>query len=190
MAAEGSPGLEEERPGSASSWMRWDSYGLEWLFDPDRTDHLPIDEQLKLYQQRDLTRTKVFKFARRIWGGPPSRKRVINITAAEPSEREPRGGLSIPKSKDECENSKFGMDQELINAQLKNKQILDEYRNWMDQRKKFRGQLDSMGLNEEWLRRKPNKTAQEQRVLMRMIEARTKKPLTPIVSWSFMSEFI
>jgi ABC-type dipeptide/oligopeptide/nickel transport system ATPase subunit len=74
------------------------------------------------------------------------------------------------------------MDKELIEAQLKNKQILDDYKTWVDQRKQFRSQLDSMGLNEEWLRRKPHKTAQEQRVLVRMIDARTVRPVTPIVS--------
>ena len=68
---------EEERPGSADSWQSWKTYNFEWLYDPNRFDHLPIDEQLKLYKHRDLKQTKIYKFAAQIWGAPQSRKRKI-----------------------------------------------------------------------------------------------------------------
>jgi hypothetical protein len=55
----------------------WDTYNLEWLFDPDRMDHLPVEEQVKLYKQRDLAKVKFFKTACKIFGAPKSRKRVI-----------------------------------------------------------------------------------------------------------------
>ena len=32
----------------------WSTYNFEWLFDLDRIDHLPIEEQLKLFKHRDL----------------------------------------------------------------------------------------------------------------------------------------
>ena len=57
-----------------------------------------------------------------------------------------------------------------------------EYKSWVANRKTFRADLESMGLNEEWLAKKPNKTALEQRVLRRMIEERYPKPPTPPVS--------
>ena len=55
----------------------WDTYNFEWLFDPERMDHLPIEEQVKLYKQRDLHKVKFFKTACKIFGAPRSRKRVI-----------------------------------------------------------------------------------------------------------------
>jgi hypothetical protein len=54
-----------------------DSYSLEWLFDSDRMDHLPIEDQLKMYRCRDLKQSKLFRFGIGLWETLPSRKRRL-----------------------------------------------------------------------------------------------------------------
>jgi hypothetical protein len=54
-----------------------DSYNFDWLFDPKRMDHLPVNEQLKLYKQRDLGQSKLFRFGINLWETLPSRKRRL-----------------------------------------------------------------------------------------------------------------
>ena len=50
---------QTERKTSANSTDSWDTYNFEWLFDVNRIDHLPIEEQLKIYKHRDLGKVKV-----------------------------------------------------------------------------------------------------------------------------------
>jgi len=158
----------------------WDTYNLEWLFDPDRTDHLTIDEQLKLYQQRNLRRTKVYKFASKIWGSPASRKRVFYAS----SHNVPQYGEENVLRKAKLEKdalTQLEKDSEHLASGLKATEVLREYKIWINERKKFRNQIDLMRLSEEWLRRKPDKTGQEQRVLARMIEKKLIRPPSPVV---------
>ncbi|KAK2148452.1 hypothetical protein LSH36_497g02056 [Paralvinella palmiformis] len=158
----------------------WDTYNLEWLFDPDRTDHLTIDEQLKLYQQRNLRRTKVYKFASKIWGSPASRKRVFYAS----SHNVPQYGEENVLRKAKLEKDALAQlekDSEHLASGLKATEVLREYKIWINERKKFRNQIDLMRLSEEWLRRKPDKTGQEQRVLARMIEKKLIRPPSPVV---------
>jgi hypothetical protein len=54
-----------------------------------------------------------------------------------------------------------------------------EYKEWYSKRQQLRGNLDSMGLNEEYLKRKADRTELEKRVMTRMKAARTVKPETP-----------
>ena len=61
-----------------------DSYDLEWLFDQGRVDHLPIDDQLKLYRSRDLGRSKLFRFGIGLWDTLPPRKRRLTAPAMNP----------------------------------------------------------------------------------------------------------
>jgi len=57
--------------------MTDDSYNLEWLFDQRRVDHLPIEDQLKLYHCRNLSRSKLFRFGIGLWDTLPPRKRRL-----------------------------------------------------------------------------------------------------------------
>ena len=158
----------------------WDTYNLEWLFDPDRTDHLTIDEQLKLYQQRNLKRTKVYKLASRIWGAPASRKRVIYASMHNKPQFGEENVLRKTKQQKDI-LAQLGKDNEQLASGLKATEILREYKTWINERKQFRNQIDLMRLSEEWLRRKPDKTGQEQRVLARMIEKKLIHPPSPVV---------
>lgn len=42
------PPQDAGRPASARSDSSLSNYNLQWLFDPNRIDHLPIEEQLKV----------------------------------------------------------------------------------------------------------------------------------------------
>ena len=186
-ATEVSPALEmdKERPGSADSWQSWQTYNFEWLFDPERFDHLPIEEQLKLYKHRDLKHTKIYKIAARIWGAPLSRKRKIVAPPMNTTwEQGPLStGIKAQQINSELKPTKAIRKQQTSadHEEMSNKNNIKSYNKWMNDRKKFRANLDNMGLNEEWLARKPDKTALEHRVLRRMIEERNPKAPPPPV---------
>ena len=57
----------------------------------------------------------------------------------------------------------------------------DLYRQWLQQRQKLRKGLESLGLSDEWLARKPDKTELERRVLRRILEEKYPKiPDVPV----------
>ena len=158
-----------------------DDLNLPWLFDPDRNDHLPLGEQLAMYAQRDLRRGKLFNIGARLWPNDRrSRKRVFNVGGGGSYSR------SAPVVGDAHAVSSTGPlrpykphivepdPKELRKqAELAMKQ---EQSDWVEQRKKFRQQLDGLGLSEEYLRRKPDKTLMELRVLREMVAVRTAQP--------------
>ncbi len=166
----------------------WSQYNLDWLFDSDRLDHLSIEEQMKFYKQRNLKKTKLFKRAAEIFGAPASRKRVIVAPPLYTSwykEGYPEG-VSIDKQfyTSSVIPPKVP-EQTPSTAEIRGREErakFEEYQNWVSDRRKFRKDLDSLGLSEEWLSRKLHKTALEQRVLTRMIAERTNRPPTPPVS--------
>ena len=181
--------VSDMRPLSSNTDIFGSTYNLQWLFDPDRIDHLPIEEQLKLFKQRDLKKTKIFKIASNIWGGPLSRKRLcvappmyesrtehVHPFASQQmvvtSELKPQVPVPIPPSKEELKEEA-------------EREKLVQYKNWVSDRKNFRNNLDTMGLTEDYLAKKPNRTALESRVLRRMLEEKYPKVDTPPVSKQF-----
>lgn len=180
-----------ERPESAASDMS--DYCLPWLFDPNRHDHLPIEEQLQFYKHRNLRTVKIYKIATQMWGMQLKRKRIIE---APPMEQ------IVGSSTDDTPIDSFKMQKEstMMNSQLKPQlppekkptqaevnafaqhQRIEDYKSWIKERKEFRKNLDSMGLSEEWLAKKPDRTALENKVLHRIIQERTPKHEPPPVS--------
>ena len=59
------------------------SYPLHRLFDPYNLDHVPEKDRLNKFKKRDLAHVKHYKAAVRIFGGPLSRKRVIEAPPME-----------------------------------------------------------------------------------------------------------
>ncbi|CAH1783951.1 unnamed protein product, partial [Owenia fusiformis] len=182
-------------PPTNPPWYTWpdSEMGLERLYDVDNMDHIPEDKRLDQFQQRDLHKTHFYKTAAKIFGPPKSRKRVI---IAPPMEkpvrfarlqvdddesfkplidndpdldvRQPRFPTSMTSANtSSTDNTKVSQDE------------INDYKDWITKRKKFRKDIDQMGLREEWLVNKPNKTALEKRVLRRMIAERLPKPETP-----------
>lgn len=155
------------------------SFPLSRLFDPYNFDHIPENERLKGFAKRDLAHIKHYKAAVKIFGGPLSRKRAI---VAPPMETPLKHRLGLYL------NRPSSPIAQVLNSPLKpqipkqnvqegkaeevTKQEEEEasYKKWIEERQKFRTDLEGMGLNEGWLKRKPNKTNLEKRVLRRMIQ--------------------
>ena len=53
------------------------SFDLERLFDEYNMDHIPEEQRLDQFKQRDISYVKYYKSAVKIFGGPISRRRVI-----------------------------------------------------------------------------------------------------------------
>ena len=160
------------------------SFNFDWLFDPDRIDHLPIAEQLERYTKRDLAKVKLYKIATKIWGAPLSRKRYIEAGPMYGDGRlKPIGVSDSSKITADLQppvKHSYGPSSEVIQQQLA-KDKVSNYKSWMDNRKTFRKNLDNMGLNDEYLTRKPNKTELERRVLKKLLVAKhMKPPPTPV----------
>ena len=158
----------------------FDDLNLPWLFDPDRNDHLPLEEQLAMYAERDLLRGKLFNIGARLWPNDRrSRKRVFNVGGGSYSRSAPVIGdahavLSTGPLRPYKPHTIEPDAKELRKqAELAKRQ---EQKDWVEQRKRFRAQLDGLGLSEDYLRRKPNKTLMELRVLREMVAVRTAQP--------------
>jgi hypothetical protein len=72
-----------------------DTFNLEWLFDPERVDHLPIEDQLKMYRCRDLRQSKLFRFGIGLWDTLPSRKRRLVAPPMAVSDDDNHGNGTI-----------------------------------------------------------------------------------------------
>ncbi|XP_033647564.1 EF-hand calcium-binding domain-containing protein 12-like [Asterias rubens] len=163
-------------------------FGLRWLFHPNHSEFLPIDEQLKQYKARDLTKTKLYATATKLWGLSRSRKRVF---IAPPMGEHPGRDLNLRQSnvklKPMTEKPKTPPPKtgdwalsELEKLTLHEKEVEEkssEYKSWLGERMKLRNGLESLGLSEEWLRNKPDPTPMERRVVDRMKEERVSKLL-------------
>ena len=121
----------------------WDEYNFDWLFDPDRFDHLPIEEQVKLYKSRDLRQAKLYKCAAKIWGEPRSRVRRIvappMCTQLEPpdpgSDAEPEvvvaSSSSSLNSRTSAEKPLTGPDVRSLAFQVMPEAVAS-YQKWLD----------------------------------------------------------
>lgn len=164
------------------------SFPLHRLFDHRNLDHVPKHKRLDNFEKRDLAHVKHYKAAVKIFGGPLSRKRVIQ---APPMETPMKHRLGVyvnqkepPPSTQLCSDIRprnfiIDDDAEAIAAGKKAAAEEDSYKKWIADRQKFRNDLDNMGLNTEWLRRKTDKTEIEKRVYKKMVEDARPKPIPP-----------
>ncbi|XP_041460330.1 LOW QUALITY PROTEIN: EF-hand calcium-binding domain-containing protein 12-like [Lytechinus variegatus] len=158
-------------------------FGLLRLFNPDSTEFLPMEEQLKLYKHRDLSLTKTYITAARVFGNPRVRKRVH----VAPKMDGGQGGKSVNTRRAKSEMVQDGrprlkpINKDDMVLTERDKQIIHdnevqermaEYKSWLHDRMALRAGLESMGLKESWLRAKPDPTPLERRVLLQLEEAR------------------
>ena len=160
------------------------SFPLARLFDKFNLDHVPERKRMDEFEHRDLAHIKHYKAAVKIFGGPLSRKRVM---VAPPMETPMKHRLGLyayktedptpPKLNSELKPQKpFEVPEpEEITAARKYREREDNYKSWFQGRQTFRNDLENMGLNSEWLSKKPNKTVLEKRVLRQLQEAENKK---------------
>lgn len=160
------------------------SYPLARLFDPLNMDHIPERQRMEQFEHRDLAHVKHYKAAVKIFGGPLSRKRVIVAPRMETPMKH-RLGLymdrkSPPPSKPFNTNlepqipPEKGLPEELVIAKQAQERE-DKYKAWFKERQKFRNDLENMGLNIDWLTKKPDKSVLEKRVLRQLNDAKGQK---------------
>ena len=164
------------------------SFDLARLFDPYNFDHIPKNDRLGLFKQRDLPHVRHYKAAVKIFGGPPHRTRQI---VAPPMETPIKHRLGLyqnvftppePPSlngplKPPPEPVKQPTEEEKAAAEENDK--FSKYKKWMAERKQLRSNLDNLGLNENFLARKPDKSELEKRVQAKYRRDRLWKPPSP-----------
>lgn len=160
------------------------SFPLTRLFDRFNLDHVPESKRMEEFEHRDLAHVKHYKAAVKIFGGPFSRKRVM---VAPPMETPMKHRLGIyldqrtmpaaPTLNTELKPQKpFEVPEpEEIVAARAAREREDKYKSWFKERRQFRNDLENMGLNTEWLSKKPNKTELETRVFKQLKDAERKK---------------
>ncbi|KAK7496162.1 hypothetical protein BaRGS_00012572 [Batillaria attramentaria] len=161
------------------------SFDLDRLFDHYNMDHIPVDQRLNGFKHRNLPHVKHYKAAVNIFGGPLSRKRVM---IAPPMETPLKHRLGMYMNRREhplppvlnnqaqpvAPAPKPPTEEELQEKAQKEKEA--SYKNWFAERQALRGKLDGMGLSEDLLRRKVDKTELEARVERQLRAKRTWKP--------------
>eukprot|EP00057_Strongylocentrotus_purpuratus_P006457 XP_011660931.1 PREDICTED: EF-hand calcium-binding domain-containing protein 12 isoform X2 [Strongylocentrotus purpuratus] len=174
---------EKKSRSDGESMEDWLDFGLERLFNPESTEFLPMEEQLKLYKHRDLIRSKTYTTAARVFGNPRVRKRVhvapkmdgdvgrsVNVRRAHSDLTQQDGRPRLkPISKEDMVLTE--KDKQIIHDN-EVQEKMKEYKGWLRDRMALRAGLESMGLKESWLRAKPNPTPLERRVLLQLEEAR------------------
>lgn len=178
----------QERPGSVLSDL---GFSLDRLFDPENYDSTTAEKYLKKYANRhdEMTRTKLFKIAVKVFGVQQPRRRVIVAPPMEKIETTRfRDTQEIPsqvpllslKPSKQIQSKSKDDDAEIDIEDFDSKEV-KEYKKWVKERKKLRKDVETMGLSEEWLANKPDKTPLELSMLQKFIEERTPKRPTPEV---------
>lgn len=157
------------------------SFEMERLFDHYNFDHIPEEERLGRFKQRDLAYVKRYKAAVKIFGGPSSRTRVIVAPPMEtplkhrlgyyvnvfqpPPAPVLNGSLRPPPDK-----AKLPSKQET--AHKEEAEHLAYYKSWIMKRKQLREDLDNLNHLENYLERKMDKSELEKRVQTKYKAAR------------------
>ncbi|KAK6176363.1 hypothetical protein SNE40_014663 [Patella caerulea] len=170
-------------------------FSLARLFDEYNMDHIPLGKRLDGLPKRDLEHIKHYKAAVNIFGGPMSRKRVLVAPGMETPLKHRIGLYSKATAPPEHPilNSALHIPppptKTLTEEETEAKQeeeSMSNYRSWMSERKKLRGHLDKMGLSENYLKYKVDKTDLEKRVMYKIVNdtkekvALTKRKPKPI----------
>lgn len=186
------------------------SFDLERLFDPCNLDHLPEKERLDYFKRRDLTGVKYYKAAALLFRNPMefvSRERIINAPPMETLAKHKTGvylnKIEYPPAPRTCgdvikptKTNKNGNNEKQdkcgLQSGAKETENMSEreqkYKKWLQERQKFRSNLENVGLNADWLRRKPDKTEIENRVLERMLAATETRISSAITESTDISE--
>lgn len=120
---------------------------------------ISLSEELHRYRQRDLIPTHLYRLGTKLFGSEPTRRRVIDAARYVPRELVPHAvnlrrtwdgrPLEIAQQKPSTLQRRHS-DLNLDSVKARDF-TEDQYRQWMDQRKRTRDGLDSMALSERWL---------------------------------------
>ncbi|XP_053544938.1 EF-hand calcium-binding domain-containing protein 12 [Bombina bombina] len=141
-----------------------------------------VDDDLKMYKQRDLSQTYFFKVASRTFGPPKSRRRCIIAPPMENCELREDTKIILQ----EIPSNKTISDIEKATNQERD--VRQERADWISERRKLRAQLDSMGDLKTWLQGKPLLTELETLILDRITEETPKSPVSQVTSQDMDTE--
>lgn len=158
---------EEDRESDEES-LDEESFHLKWLFDKHHIGHLPLEEQVKYYKQRDLKPSHIYRFGWRTLGKQhPRRARIheapkMNETGQQESEL-------IYKHREQKSASE---KRQALEAAKKIEAEEKEHSDWIAERKKLREGLKMLDDVEKFIRNKPIATEMEKRVIKKKRENR------------------
>ncbi|XP_010879882.1 uncharacterized protein si:dkey-197j19.5 isoform X2 [Esox lucius] len=138
-------------------------------------DSLEIEEQLARIKKRDLLQTRFYKMASRVFGPAKTRNRVF---IAPPMPKRPvcmpKSTNQVPGNNLQCSIKEVFMESKAGDkgsSPSKKDLLLESYdakhQDWVNQRRSFRRQFDSLGDLSRWVNTKPTVTELEMLVVER-----------------------
>lgn len=111
---------------------------------PPDIDHLPIEEQLQHFHQRDIMPSHIFRVGMKIFSKkPPVRRRIIDSSICwKPS--------NVTKTNQRAEPSRKTVHVHVPTI-TPSPPAYSDYKAWISQRRQMRETLDSIGAHEQWL---------------------------------------
>ena len=115
-------------------------------------------DQLRRYRQRDLIPSHLYRLGTKLFGSEPLRRRVIEASHYVPRELVPHAinlsrtwdGQPVARDEKPPVLQRRLSEQRLHNVST-SEFTHDQYRQWMDERRRLRDGLDAMALSERWL---------------------------------------
>lgn len=116
---------------------------------------------------RDLQKSHDYRESVKKWGEPTTRKRIHYAGSARLRycEKEYDVKYKIEKVKEKDRNK----------AEIEFDKERNDLKSWVEKRKELRKQMNSLGLNSNWLANKSNKTDCEQRVYNRLNDSKKRE---------------
>ena len=136
--------------------------GLKRLYRPP-IDKLPISEQVKFYNQRNLLDSKLFRIGNSIWGAQ-SRTRIVNASYDNKSNKQSTNKLPSEIEYDQPRGRNPNIERSVACTAKKLSTHIPRYREWLRNRKDINTDVNHMNLSEQWLLSK-ERTELETRVL-------------------------
>nr|CAB3262455.1 uncharacterized protein LOC100179680 [Phallusia mammillata] len=148
--------------------------GVKDLFETYENALLPVDVQLQKFKRRDLYTSHFHRTSCKVFG-PRKHVRKVHFVDGNPFDQENKedsfddkaaGDIVLPsyyaKLKPLKEKQKVQEDS-VIHSEVQ------DHKSWVEKRKKLRSDLNQLGLDAAWLKRKPERTALEECVLNRLL---------------------
>lgn len=165
--------------------MRWSSdthdafhdsvlTSVKELFEDSEAELLPIQKQLKRYKRRNLQASHTNRISQKVFGSQQTLFRhhhienhpfdCIDLKTSSVNDFK-KEDLSIPPFDNTAAVFGPNLSPCDVTVEASDDQNITD---WVDQRKKLRNGLSSMGLDISWLKRKADKTCLEESVLVQL----------------------
>lgn len=138
--------------------------GVKDLFDDFEDNLLPVEAQLKRYSSRDLASSHQVRTRCKIFGP----RKLVRKTVIGPSDGNQDLHLSdieFPRYYKSLDDDDEAQETKPVDAEQEGPASDVPFHEWLEARKKLRADLNNIGLESDWLKRKPIRSALEERVL-------------------------